>query len=204
MCFSHSLWHQSSRRGVFLWSETLTTITFSPLDFPLGSSSVISSGIHSSLLPSGSSVSLFALIDLCSLSFFVFFILYSFTCRWNNPKNQPLGILTCKYCSYIYIYTFFFRFRAEPSAYVSFQARGWMGTVASGLHHSHARSAPYITALRNVDSLTHWARAGMEPTSSWILVQFITDGPWQELHKYCLNALSENKTESKNPLNNFI
>ena len=31
-------------------------------------------------------------------------------------------------------------------------------------------SVTYTTALSNVGSLTHWARPGMEPASSWILV----------------------------------
>ena len=39
-----------------------------------------------------------------------------------------------------------------------------------------AMSATYTTAHSNTRALTHWARPGMEPTSSWILVGFIT--PW--------------------------
>ena len=59
---------------------------------------------------------------------------------------------------------FFFLFMATPVAYESSQARGWIRTAAASLHHSHS----------NAGSLTHWARTGMEPASSWILVGFLT------------------------------
>ena len=39
----------------------------------------------------------------------------------------------------------------------------------------------YITAHGNARSLTHGARPGIELVSSWILVEFITTGPHQEL-----------------------
>ena len=44
-----------------------------------------------------------------------------------------------------------------------------------------ATSATYTTAHSNTESLTHWAKPGIEPTSSWILVGFVTSEPWQEL-----------------------
>ena len=41
---------------------------------------------------------------------------------------------------------FMFLFRATPAAYGSSQARGQMGVVAAGLHHSHgnAGSEPHL------------------------------------------------------------
>ena len=39
----------------------------------------------------------------------------------------------------------------------------------------------YTTALGNDRSLTHWARSGIEPTSSWILVRFVMAEPRWEL-----------------------
>ena len=80
------------------------------------------------------------------------------------------------------IFTSFFLgggFRATPLAYGGSQARGWIGATADSLHHSHsnagiwAASVTYTTAQGNVRPLTHWARPGIEPTSSWILVGFI-------------------------------
>ena len=39
----------------------------------------------------------------------------------------------------------------------------------------------YSTAHGNARSLTHWARPGIEPVSSWILVGFVSDAPQWEL-----------------------
>ena len=41
--------------------------------------------------------------------------------------------------------------------------------------------AIYIRAHGNAGSLTHWARPGIEPVSSWTLVGFISAEPRQEL-----------------------
>ena len=69
------------------------------------------------------------------------------------------------------IFFFFFLFRAIPTTDGSSQARGWMGSTAASLHPSHS----------NARSLTHWARPGIKPQSSWILVGFVTAGPQGEL-----------------------
>ena len=42
-----------------------------------------------------------------------------------------------------------------------------------------ASSVTYTTAHGNARSLTHWARPGIEPKSSWILVGFVTTEPQQ-------------------------
>jgi len=48
--------------------------------------------------------------------------------------------------------------RGAPSAFGSSQARGPIGAVAAGLHHSHS----------NAGSLTHpLQRPGIKPKSSW-------------------------------------
>ena len=51
---------------------------------------------------------------------------------------------------YLFIYFVFGPFRATPAAYGGFQARGQIGAVAAGLHHSHSSAR----------SLTHWASPG--------------------------------------------
>ena len=53
----------------------------------------------------------------------------------------------------------------------SSQARGWIGAAAAGIHHSHG----------NTGSLTHWARPGIEPASSWIPARFISAKPQWDL-----------------------
>ena len=64
--------------------------------------------------------------------------------------------------------------------YGSSQARGQIWTIAADLHHSHSKcqiwavSVNYTTTLSNAGSLTHWASPGIELTSSWILVGFVT------------------------------
>ena len=55
----------------------------------------------------------------------------------------------------------------------SSQARGRIKAAATGLHCSHS----------NARSLTHWAKPGIEPTSSWILVEFVTAEPQEGLRQ---------------------
>ena len=62
----------------------------------------------------------------------------------------------------------------------------WLGVeselqlLACANSHSNTGSKlhlwPTHTACGNAGSLTHWARPGIEPSSSWILVRFLT--PW--------------------------
>ena len=72
---------------------------------------------------------------------------------------------------------FFFLFVTIPVAYGITQARGGIRAVGTGLCHSHSNigSEPHqqhtltMPACDNARSLTHWARPGIEPTSSWAL-----------------------------------
>ena len=72
-------------------------------------------------------------------------------------------------------------------AYVGSQAWGRIGAAAAGLRHSHqqrqtrAESVTYTTGHGNARSLTQGVRPGIEPTSSCILVKFLTQ---QELLIY--------------------
>ena len=84
---------------------------------------------------------------------------------------------------------FFFLFRAVPPAYGGCQARGPIGATAAGLHHSHSnirselRLWPTPIAHGNARSLTHWARPGIKPATSWFLVGFISAAPqWKLLN----------------------
>ena len=75
----------------------------------------------------------------------------------------------------VYLFCFF---RATPMAYGSSQARDQIRAVAASLHHSkhgiQAMTTTYTTTHGNARSLTHYVRPGIKPTSSWILVRFIT------------------------------
>ena len=45
-------------------------------------------------------------------------------------------------------------------------------------------SSTYTTAQGNAGSLIHWARPGIEPASSWMLVRFVFAEPQRELPHY--------------------
>ena len=77
----------------------------------------------------------------------------------------------------IIIYLFICSFRATPAAYGGSQPRGQIGAAAAGLHHSHS-NAEFEPHLRPTPQLAAMSdpqpRPGIEPTSSWILVGFIS------------------------------
>ena len=92
---------------------------------------------------------------------------------------------------YLYLLLFFFPpffFRAIPVAYGGSHARGQIRAAAAGLHHSHSNAgskphsqpAPQLMAMPD-RLLTHRVRPGIGPTSSQILVGFITTEPQREL-----------------------
>ena len=51
-----------------------------------------------------------------------------------------------------------------------------------------ATSVTHTTAHGNTGSLTHWARPGIEPVSSWISVRFVSAEPGQKLHPLFLQS----------------
>ena len=86
-------------------------------------------------------------------------------------------------CKSLLIYLFFWlffggggflSFRAIPAAYGGSKVRGQIGTAATSLqqHETWATSVTYTTAHSNAGSLTHGARPGIEPLSSWMLLGF--------------------------------
>ena len=89
-------------------------------------------------------------------------------------------------------------FRATPVAYGSFRARGRIGagccrpTPQPQQCRIGAESRTYTTAHGNAGSLTHWARPGIEPTSLWILVGFVSTVPQRELPENLTLKASEN------------
>ena len=50
-----------------------------------------------------------------------------------------------------------------------------------------AASVTYNTAHSNTRSLFHWVRPGIESSTSWFLVGFVSTGPWRELLCVCFN-----------------
>ena len=98
--------------------------------------------------------------------------------------------------SFIYLFIFVFcLFRAIPVAYGGSQARGWIRTVATGLHHSHSNvgSEPHLWPIpqltATLDPSPPWTRPGIKPASSWILVGLFTAETRQELLQPLIRAL---------------
>ena len=89
---------------------------------------------------------------------------------WPDPQpTVPLGDSYTFY--FLFICLFVFYFRATPAAHGPSQARSRIRATAVSLHHGHS----------NAGSSTHWPGPGMEPTSSWVLVGFIT-AEWELLY----------------------
>ena len=104
------------------------------------------------------------------------------------------GKISVQFFCWFFFFLSFCLFRATLMACGNSQARGPIGARAAGLSHSQsnagsgprlqptpqlqkhgiqAASATYTTVHSNAGSLTQWARPGIEPTSSWMLVGFI-------------------------------
>ena len=79
-------------------------------------------------------------------------------------------------------------FRAAPAAYGGSQARksNWSCSLQLIPQPEQCQIqtlvVTYTTAHGNARFLTHWARPGIEPASSWMLVRFVFTEPWWELH----------------------
>ena len=83
-------------------------------------------------------------------------------------------------------------FRAAPTAYGNSQARGQIGASCQAMPQPQqcriwAMSVTHTTAHGNTGSLTHWARPGIKPAPSWLLVRLVSAEPsWElpEMHKF--------------------
>ena len=100
----------------------------------------------------------------------------------------------------VFLFFLFFLSACHGHTYCtgSSQARGWIGAAGHSHSHSHSHaSAAYTTTHSNAGSLTHWARPGIKPTSSWKLVGFITAEPQQEFLKKDFHILDLQSEFSK-------
>ena len=96
-------------------------------------------------------------IYLCKCSPCAFFFFFYFKCQLKSSIER-----VSDFYLFIYLFIYLCLFRAAGAAFGGSQARGRIRAVAACLHHS------------NAGSLTHSARPGIEPVSSWILVVFLT------------------------------
>ena len=115
-------------------------------------------------------------LSLSHQVFNLFFLLWGFFPHipWLRPK-----LVKSKYfrqlISFFFPLPFFLR--ATPAAYGSYR----FATATAKPCQIQAESMTYTTAHGNTRSLTHWARPGIEPMSSRILVGFISTAPQWEL-----------------------
>ena len=90
------------------------------------------------------------------------------TSDWDDGPRRlhtyPMTIPFWKSCPSVWfgLVWSYLSFRAAPALYGGSQARDPIRTVVVGLYHSHI----------NIRSLIHWARSGIKPKSSWMLVRF--------------------------------
>ena len=77
------------------------------------------------------------------------------------------------------IFFFFCLFRATPMAYGGCQARGWIGAVADGLHHSQilnpvSKARDQICILMDASQIRfHWATTGTPKGTSLLVCEVI-------------------------------
>ena len=76
-------------------------------------------------------------------------------------KSLMSPVIILLFSQIFVLFHFVLLFRATPAAYGSSWARGQIRAAAAGLCHHH----------RNAKSLTHWARPGIKPASSRILLR---------------------------------
>ena len=76
---------------------------------------------------------------------------------------------------------FFFFFLAYGSSQVQGSNPSYSCQTMPQQCKSRATSTTYTIVQGNAGSLTHWARLGMKPPSSWILVGFVSAEPQREL-----------------------
>ena len=120
------------------------------------------------------------------LSFQVYYLSHELVLWISQSLSHSKYLLSSKKPGLLQFILFYF-FKAAPMAYGGSQARGQIGAVA----------VTYTTAHGNTGSLTHWARPGIEPASSWILVRFMSTEPWRELRLLQFKSFTVPSTSRK-------
>ena len=100
-------------------------------------------------------------------------------------------------CGFFFFLSFVFcLFRATPVVCGGSHARGlicWPMPEPQQCQ-TQATSATYTTGNGNTGSLTYWARPGIEPTTSWLLVRSISAVPrWKLWYVEYLYVYEQNK-----------
>ena len=106
--------------------------------------------------------------------------------HWNrNPLRHtgaPIGLFRV-FCLFICLFVCFLGphlwHMEVPRLGVDMELQLPAYTTATAMPDSNT------TTQSNARSLTHWARPGIEPTTSWLLVGFVYAAPQQEFQSFC-------------------
>ena len=113
--------------------------------------------------------------------------------NWQGSFPLPSSMKVSFFFLSFFFFFFFFRALGPSAVYISSQARGGIRAVATGQSHSQlASSVTYVAAQGNAGSLTHWARLGIKPASSWILVGFLNPWATMEIPPSSMKVLIKN------------
>ena len=132
-----------------------------------------------------------------------------------DVKQYLIEILICismlvSDIEHLFMYLFFFSFLGQHLWHKEFPRLGVelemklpaYATATATWDLSHIYDLD--TACSNTRSLTHWERAGIEPTSSWTLVGFLTHWATTELLMFCIRlSVCLWKNINSNPLPGF-
>ena len=100
----------------------------------------------------------------------------TFSTFW-NVLLYTCTIFTCFIFLFFFFLSFFYFLDRSPSTwrfpgYGSNRSRSHRPTPEPQQRGIQGPSATYTTAHGNTGSLTHWARPGIQPATSWFLIRF--------------------------------
>ena len=112
-------------------------------------------------------------------------------CHWKAAKRNTMGENDLKSYFIIYLPETWFELHHILNQKWELVSFFWGG----GLHPRHMdvprlggkwelQLLAYTTAHGNLRSLTQWARPGIKPASSWMLIRFVTTEPWWKLQRW--------------------
>ena len=112
-------------------------------------------------------------LDIFNTEHWKKYFLPSFRYHWlHELQSLYMSTDTMVFLSLVLFVCLFFR--AAPAAHGSSWARRRKSERQTQQGGIQATSATYTTAQGNTRSLTHWVRPGIEPSTSWIIVGFVT------------------------------
>ena len=128
-------------------------------------------------------------LRLRALAWVIGLLAATFAALWPPPLTAAELWIWSLHASSFFFFFFFFFF-ILLTAFGSSQIRGCIRAISASPTHTHrtTRSKPHWQPTpqlhSNTLSLTHWAKLGIEPASSWALDRFVTSEPQWELPRH--------------------